>query len=429
MNDDFLQRLREQPPAELQARLKARLDDQPYQRQRSLARRTSYFVAAALLGGVAIVAIAPVVRNALMADRETVSFVSVDAKRLELPGTTPEVATPVRQASGASSQRPAIVPVDYNATTLPRGAIVGAPRVTMRASCAGNVCELAHALDQGFALASGPSLTIDASSDATGFGKLCSRQIDVLFASRPIDKSEMVNCTSYGTTYYELPVAHEAAAVVVPRNNAWLDALTLEQLQSSWSARPYWSGFNSEWPKQQAVIITFGGDMRPAMNLVAGILGVAPSHSSAVPSAINVSEVSRSLSRFPGTIGVVSYEFSRKHTDTLRAVQIEREGKPVAASFATVRDGSYPLSRTVFLYVGVQNAELRPEVVQLATAVVRASDRTFEASGLIAPSDPIRRIDLEILNLGEVGTVFNGEVANGMNVERALTTNERKSYF
>src|SRR5262245_713433 len=57
MNDEFLHRLRARPPADFAARLKARLDAQPY-RRRSW-RYTGYLVAAALLGGVAVALILP----------------------------------------------------------------------------------------------------------------------------------------------------------------------------------------------------------------------------------------------------------------------------------------------------------------------------------------------------------------------------------
>ena len=66
-----------------------------------------------------------------------------------------------------------------------------------------------------------------------------------------------------------------------------------------------------------------------------------------VDSGENDNAIVQTLTKTPGSLGVFGYSFLENNGDMVKAASIEG----VAPSMATIADGSYPLSRSLFIYV------------------------------------------------------------------------------
>ena len=58
-------------------------------------------------------------------------------------------------------------------------------------------------------------ITVGVSGTGGGFAKFCRGEIDIVNASRPIQRKEMKACNKAGVEYVELPMAFDALTVVV----------------------------------------------------------------------------------------------------------------------------------------------------------------------------------------------------------------------
>ena len=93
----------------------------------------------------------------------------------------------------------------------------------------------------------------------------------------------------------------------------------------------------------------------------------------------------------PGALGFVGFAFAEEAGDAIKELEVDGGDGCVAPSAETVSDGSYPLSRSLFIYVSAE-AAARPEVAAYVDYYVsdEAMTSLVEEVGYIAlPSDRI----------------------------------------
>lgn len=85
-----------------------------------------------------------------------------------------------------------------------------------------------------------------------GFAQLCARgsKVDVMNASRAITRPEMEACRKAKVRPVELRVGSDAVALVVSRENTFLEGVTLEQLRQIFTTATNWSDVDPDWPDQ-----------------------------------------------------------------------------------------------------------------------------------------------------------------------------------
>ena len=76
-------------------------------------------------------------------------------------------------------------------------------------------------------------VTVGVSGTGGGFKKFCRGETDVQDASRPITKEEMAACRTAKITYFELPIAFDAIAIVVNTKNTWVNEITCTSCPNS----------------------------------------------------------------------------------------------------------------------------------------------------------------------------------------------------
>jgi phosphate transport system permease protein len=84
-----------------------------------------------------------------------------------------------------------------------------------------------------------------------GFTAFCTnRDVDVVNASRAILRGEIEACRDAKRTPLGLRVGTDALAIVVSQANAFVDSLTLEQLQTLFTTAETWQDVNPDWPAE-----------------------------------------------------------------------------------------------------------------------------------------------------------------------------------
>ncbi len=206
------------------------------------------------------------------------------------------------------------------------------------------------------------SITIDSIGSGAGFERFCvAGETDISNASRPIKDSETEQCRAIGREPIGFRIGTDGLAVVVSRENTFVNNLTLEQLALVFSTANTWADVDPSWPAEPIqrfspgtdsgtfdyfVEVVFEKDKEPLLNaanlqlseddnvLVQGVLGS------------------------PYAIGYFGYAYYSENTDVLRVVSIEG----VEPNAQTVEDGSYPLSRPVFIYSDPEIMRSKPQV-------------------------------------------------------------------
>ncbi len=243
------------------------------------------------------------------------------------------------------------------------------------------VGELADELTNG-ALA----VTVEGPGTGDGFAKFCSGEADVADASRKIKDEEAALCADAGIEFIELEVAIDGLTVATSPANEAVTCLDFPALYAL--IGPEAEGF-SNWTDAQALAIELGSTSAafPDADLV--ITGPGPesgTYDSFIEIAFkkiaegrgtdpkaarndytqspNDNIIVEGIEGSDSSLGWVGFAFYAAEQDRMKAIEIDK-GKGdgcVAPTVETIADGSYPLSRSLFIYVNKGNLADNPAI-------------------------------------------------------------------
>lgn len=220
-------------------------------------------------------------------------------------------------------------------------------------------------------------ITVEGPGTGDGFELFCAGETDVNDASRPIEDEEAQACQENGVTYVELEVALDGISVLTGLENEEVSCLNLGDLYAL--TGPESEGFET-WADADALAQEVGGIGAPYPDQPLDIVGpgeesgtydafvelaladlieergadeaTRPDYQSSPDDNVIIQGVSGY------SLGWVGYAFYANNRDVVRGLEISGgdESGCVAPDLETIANGSYPLSRSLFVYVNLEKA-------------------------------------------------------------------------
>lgn len=216
---------------------------------------------------------------------------------------------------------------------------------------------------------------------------------DIANASRQMKRSEYDRCVANGVTdIIELKVGYDGIVVATARDGATFD-LKLEDLYKALAKQvpdgkggfgpnpaTSWHQVNPALPQQRIQVygppptsgtrdaflelgMAPGGEKLPAVAAIKddkerfeGLTHTLREDGSWIDSGENDNAILQTLTRTPGSVGVFGYSFLEQNMDAVKAETIDG----VAPSIDAIADGSYPLARSLYIYVKKQHIGVIP---------------------------------------------------------------------
>lgn len=318
--------------------------------------------------------------------------------------------TPTEGAATATqTAEPQVIIIDGSSTVLP----------------------ISQAVAEEFEAAHKARVTVGKSGTGGGFKKLCRGEIAIAGASRPIKESERAECQAASIEYIELPVAYDGIAVVVHKDNAWVDHLTVEELKKMWAPESEgkikkWSEIREGWPDREFHLFGPGVDSGTYDYFTAAVVG--KEHASRGDFQPNEDDnvLVQGVSTDPSALGFFGYAYYVENTDKLKLVPID-DGDAANGAGAitpgpeTVAGGTYqPLSRPVFIYVTKKAADERPEIAKFVEFYLKEGRALVKEVGYIPLPDEAYQLVLERFQKRQNGSLFEGGSKIGVTIEQLL---------
>lgn len=222
--------------------------------------------------------------------------------------------------------------------------------------------------------ASNPSVGISVEGPGTGdgFARFCAGETAISDASRTIKDSEAEVCASGGIEYVELMVAFDGLAVLTSTDNTAISCLDYADLYAL--IGPESEGFET-WADADALgaelgaghvpypdvplVITAPGEesgtfdtfVELVMAKLAESRGTDGTTRADYSPEANDNVIVNNLSSNPTSLGWVGFAFYVENADVVKAIEIDGGDGCVAASVESISDGSYSLSRPLYIYV------------------------------------------------------------------------------
>jgi phosphate transport system substrate-binding protein len=228
--------------------------------------------------------------------------------------------------------------------------------------------------------------TVDGPGTGDGFAQFCAGEIDIADASRAIKAEEAETCAATGVEFIELKVAFDGISVLTNPANEAVDCLTFEDLYAL--IGPESEGFGS-WDDAQALATELGsptqlpdtdlditapgaesGTYDSFLEIVFGDISQARAEAGKItedqietarPDYASQSDDTAIISAMEASgtpLGWVGFAFAEEAADGVKEVAISAEGADcVEPTAETIADGSYPISRALYIYVNATAAE------------------------------------------------------------------------
>lgn len=293
-----------------------------------------------------------------------------------------------------------------------------------------------------------PAPVVESTGTGGGFKAFCGgigeAFADITGASRAIKDSEVKLCADNGVTdITEALIGYDGLSVAVSRKNEIDWNLTKAQIFQALAAElpdgkgglvanpnKKWSDIDKSLPDVN--ITAFGPPptsgtrdafvelvMHPGCEATEGMEAVKAADEKKFTEACsrmrqdgpfieageNDNLIVQRLESDPNSVGIFGYSFLYENEDKLKDIKVDG----VEASFETIKDGSYPVSRPLYIYVKNAHRDVIPgmkEFLQEYTSEASMGDEGYLAERGLTPLDADKRSEVEkaVLDAKKLGS-------------------------
>ena len=233
---------------------------------------------------------------------------------------------------------------------------------------------------------SGIAAIVDGPGTGDGFELFCNGETDISDASRPIKEEEAAACEEGGVEFIELKVAFDGISVLTSPENDAVECLSFEDLYAligpesegvnGWNDAQDLAtelGSSTELPDAKLEITAPGaesGTYDSFIEIVFGDIGEARLEEGAItedqletarPDYASQSDdaaIIAAMEAGGSPLGWVGFAFAEGAGDEVKELAVSAEGgECVEPTAETIADGSYPISRSLYIYVNATAAE------------------------------------------------------------------------
>lgn len=231
-----------------------------------------------------------------------------------------------------------------------------------------------------------PDIPISVSGPGTGdgFQMFCNDETDISDASRPIQQEEIDLCAQNGIEFIELKIGIDGLSVITSTQNDQVQCLSFPDLYAllgpestgfeSWSDANELGlqvGGSGDYPQAPLVVTgpgeesgTYDSFVEIVIEDIAEERGQEPVIRPDYQSSPNDNVIIDGVAGSPASLGWVGFAFAQEAQNVkLLAVEAEEGSGCVEPTSETIADGTFPISRPLFIYVSAAKAEENPALV------------------------------------------------------------------
>jgi phosphate transport system substrate-binding protein len=248
-------------------------------------------------------------------------------------------------------------------------------------------------------------VTVDGPGTGDGFVLFCEGKTDISDASRPIEDDEAKACKKAGINYVELKIGLDGITVMTNPANSAVTCLNKGDLYALFGPESdgidTWNGADS---LAQAVggnggfpdaplKITAPGEESGTYDAFIELVGIedtalgqgVPEDKAATlrtdyQSSPNDNVIIQGMEGSDSSLGFVGFAFADQNADQIKEIEVDGGSGCIAPSPETIADASYPLARSLYIYVNTDKVATNPALASFVSYYV--SD-----AGIVAVTD------------------------------------------
>ena len=268
-------------------------------------------------------------------------------------------------------------------------------------------------------------ITIGISGSGGGFKKFCRGETDITNASRPIMGREVKLCKQNGINFIEIPVAYDGLAIIVNPKNTWLATATVHELKKLWEPEAqnkitHWNQIRSDWPNQEIHLFGPGVDSGTFDYFTEAVVGKSQASRGDFTASENDNVLVQGVATDPYALGYFGLAYYEENKNRLKLVGLDAGQGAVLPSVETVENGTYFLSRPLFIYVSKQSLG-RPEIHRYISFYLSEGPALAKEVGYISLPQDIQKMVAQRFINRTVGSLYQVKGSSGKSLELLLS--------
>lgn len=275
-------------------------------------------------------------------------------------------------------------------------------------------------------------VTVGVSGTGGGFKKFCRGETDIQDASRPIQANEMEACRAKNIKFIEIPIAFDAAAIVVNTKNDWVQQITVAELKKIWAPAAQgkikkWSDVNSAWPKERLNLYGPGSDSGTFDYFTEAVVGKAHSSRGDYTASQDHNVIVTGVAQDKWALAYIPLSYYEENKNKLKVLGLiggdkaPKKNEAVLPSRETVESGVYfPLSRPIFIYVNELSLH-KDWVSQFVKYYLKQAPKIVPEVKYVPLPAKAYELGLQRLQSKKLGTVFGGHSEIGLKLDEILS--------
>ncbi|XVH32356.1 phosphate ABC transporter substrate-binding protein PstS family protein [Haloferacaceae archaeon DSL9] len=215
--------------------------------------------------------------------------------------------------------------------------------------------------------AENPDVTISVESTGSGGGfenHFCPGNSDINGASRAITDDEVSNCESNGVTPAEFEIAGDALTVAVNNEADWVDCMTFDELAQIWqpNGAETWADVNPDWPDEPFELFGAASTSGTFDWFTENVIGEAGSHRDDYEATEEDNLIVQGVEGNPYAMGYFGFAYYNENQDRIKGLEVDGGDGCAAPNLENAQDGSYPMSRPLYIYPSEEAIQEKPQV-------------------------------------------------------------------
>ncbi len=271
-------------------------------------------------------------------------------------------------------------------------------------------------------------ITIDSIGSGGGYERFCETgETDIANASRGIRQSEIESCRAIGREPLEFRVGTDALAIVVSKENTFVESLTLAELALVYSTAETWADVNPAWPAEPIQRFSPGSDSGTYDYFVEEVLDddeTLIQNAAGIQFSEDDNVLVQGVLGSQYAIGYFGFAYYVENQDTLKAIAIEG----VAPAQSAVDAGEYPLARPLYMYSDAKIMQQKPQVAAYINFFLTyVNEEIVEVGYFPAPNAALLLAKGNLLK--GIGTGINLPMVNPLEVTGDIITAGSSTVF
>ena len=248
-------------------------------------------------------------------------------------------------------------------------------------------------------------VTVGTSGTGGGFKKFCAGEIDINDASRQIKDTEIADCKKKKIEFIELPVAIDGLSIVVHPSNTFVTKITKDELKKIWepgSKAKLWSDVNPAWPKEKISLFGPGPDSGTFDYFTEDVVGKAKASRTDYTASEDDNVLLKGVAASKFALGYFGHGYYMANKNKVKGVSVDAGKGAVEPTEANIANGTYPLSRSLYIYVSSSSAA-KPQIKEFVNFYLENAKRFSQETGYQPLKDDAYKGAAERFSKGTTG--------------------------